>query len=321
MKAGVVGVGKLGAVVAYAIARLDHFDEIVLCDAVEGLAWAQAEDIRHGLDGKSKTVVRAGEIKDLAGLDVVVLSAGQGRKPGMTRLDLLHANTGLVTELGRELPRAAPNAALVVLTNPVDVMTTLAWQASGLPREKVLGSGALVDSMRLRAILADRLGMRPYDVDATVLGEHGDRAVPIFSRIQVHGKPLDLTTQEKREVQEQLRTIAARIIEVKGGTAFGPAGCTSTLVDAVVSQTPSVVPASVVLAGEYGLRDIAVGVPAVVGQGRVIRIEEWPLRSDEQSALQDAGQDLAKFVEDAAVVQGLAVRHTTLEKFAASSVR
>lgn len=205
-KAGIVSVGKLGGAVAFAIARLGHWDELVLCDAVEGLAWTQAEDVRHGLD-------------------------------------------------------------------------------------------------------------------ATALGEHGDRAVPVFSRAKVRAKPASFTPAEKQEILEQLRSVAARVIEVRGGTAFGPAGCAATLVHALVAHTPSLVPASVVLDGEYSLRDVAVGIPAVLGQGHMIRVEEWDLRSEEQSALQDAGHDLARFAEDAAIVQGLAVRHTSLERLAPPPAR
>ena len=317
MKAGVIGVGKLGGAVAFALAREIAWDELVLCDAVEGLAWAQAEDVRHGLRADSQTVVRAGEMEDLADADVVVVTAGQGRKPGMTRLDLLHANAGLVAFLTKSIASAAPHATIVMLTNPMDVMTTVAWEASSLPRERIVGSGTLVDSMRLKVLLADRFHANPSEVDAVVLGEHGDRTVPIYSRTRIRGTTVDLTPEEKRQLLEGLRTLSARVIEVKGGTAFGPAGCTTALVRALVSETPGVMPASVVLQGEYGLRDVAVGVPAVLGRGRVLRVEEWPLRSDEQAGLQEAGHDLARFAEDAAVVLGLAIRHTTLERFAA----
>ena len=321
MKAGIVGVGKLGGTIAFALAQETVLDELVLTDVVEDLAWAQAEDIRDGLHGKGAPVVRAGSMADFRDADVVVLAAGQGRKPGMTRLDLLHANAGLVADLSRQIAKAAPRATLVVLTNPVDVVTTVAWEASGLPRDRILGSGSVLDSMRLRCLLADRFGAKPADVEAVVLGEHGDRAVPVFSRITVHGKPIDLTPKEKDEIREALKAVSGKVIEVKGGTAFGPAGATAALMHALLSHTPSVAPASVVLAGEYGLRDIALGVPAVLGQGHVIKVEDWALRSDEQAALQDAGQDLAKYAEDAALLLGLAVRHTTLEKFTASSAR
>src|SRR3990170_645564 len=321
MRLGVVGVGKLGGAVAFALARETPFEDLVLVDAVEGLAWAQAEDIRHGLTGRAAGTVRAGTIEDLRGADVVVVTAGRGRRSGMTRLDLLHANAGLVSGLAKDVARVAPRAALVILTNPVDVMTTIAQEISGLPREQVVGSGALLDSFRLRALLAERLGARPSEIEAFVLGEHGDRAVPVFSRILVRGAPLTLSTEDRRGVTEDLRTLAARVIEVKQGTAFGPAGCTTALVQALAAHTPSVVPASVVLAGEYGLRDIAMGVPAVVGQGRVLRVEEWPLRSEEQAALQEAGHDLRRFVDDARVVLGFAVHHSDLPSFVAAGNR
>ncbi len=200
MKAGVIGVGKLGGTIAYALAREGPFDRIVLHDVVTDLAWAQAEDLRHGLCGR--VTVRAGTIADMTDADLVVACAGEGRRPGMSRLDLLRTNAPVVAGVAREIGRVAPEAALVVLTNPLDVMTALACRASGLPREKVLGSGALVDSVRLRALIADRLGVTPGDVDAVVLGEHGDRAVPVFSRVRVDGKPLRRDGAQEREVLE-----------------------------------------------------------------------------------------------------------------------
>src|SRR2546426_5369584 len=180
MKAGIVGVGKVGGAVAFALAREGPWDELVLVDAVPDLAWAQAEDIRHGLRVSTQPTIRVGNIEDLADCDVVVLSAGQGRKPEMTRLDLLHANAGLVAELSRDIARAARRASLVVLTNPMDVMTTVAWQATGWPRAPVLGSGTRLGSQRLRVILADRLNVPSVKISATVLGEPGEPGTPAF---------------------------------------------------------------------------------------------------------------------------------------------
>jgi len=321
MKVGVVGVGKLGGEIAFALARDGIWDELVLTDVVEDLAWAQAEDIRTGIAERSDTVVRSGTLEDLRDSNLVLLVAGQGRKPGMTRLDLLHANAPLVRDLSRQIVAAAPKATLVVLTNPVDVLTTIAWEASGLPRERVLGSGGLLDSVRFRCLLADRFGVRPSDVEAVVLGEHGERAVPLFSRVKVRGKPVSVGPEERTKILEELKGISSKVIAGKGGTAFGPAGATASLLHAVMSRTLSTVPASVVLQGEYGIRNIALSVPVVVSQGSVVRVEEWSLAPEEEAALQAAAHDLGEFAEDASVVLGLAVRHTTLDKVAASAAR
>ena len=315
LKVGVVGVGKLGGEIAFAVARDGTWDEIVLYDVVEGLAWAQAEDIRSGIAERSDTVVRAGSLEDLQDSNVVLVVAGQGRKPGMTRLDLLHANAPLVRDLSRQIVAVAPHATLVVLTNPVDVITTIAWEASGLARDRVLGSGALLDSVRLRCILADRFQVKPSEVEALVLGEHGERAVPLFSRVRIRGEAVSLTSEDKDSILDDLRGVSTKIIAGKGGTAYGPAGATASLLHALVSPTPSTAPASVVLHGEYGVRDIALGVPAVVGKGHLLRVEEWPLLPEEQKALDAAARNLGEFAQDASVLLGLAVRHTTLDKF------
>src|SRR3989442_4138008 len=182
MKAGIVGVGKVGGAIAFALAREGPWDELVLVDAVPDLAWAQAEDVRQRLRVSAQPAVRVGTIQALADCDVVVWAAGQGRKPEMTRLDLLHSNAGLVAGLSRNIARVATRASLVVLTNPMDVMTTIAWQSTGWPRTRVLGSGTLLDSQRFRVILADHLHVPSVNVSATVLGEHGQLVVPAFSR-------------------------------------------------------------------------------------------------------------------------------------------
>ncbi len=316
MKVGVVGVGKLGGEIAFALARDGTWDELVLYDVVEGLAWAQAEDIRSGIAERSDSIVRAGTLEDLKGSDVVLLVAGQGRKPGMTRLDLLHANAPLIRDLSRQVAAAAPYTTLIVLTNPVDVLTTIAWEASGLPRDHVLGSGALLDSVRLRCILADRFKVNPTRVEAVVLGEHGERAVPLWSRVKVRGHPVELSPEDKAAILDELREVSMKIISGKGGTAFGPAGATASFLHALVSPQPSPVPASVVFQGEYGIRDVAMGAPAVVGKGHLQRVEEWPLPPEELAALQAAAGDLAEHAQDANVLLGLAVHHTTLDKFA-----
>ncbi len=317
MKVGIVGVGKLGGEIAFAVARDGIWDEIVLCDVVPDLAWAQAEDIRTGIAERSDSIVRAGTMADLKGSHAVLLVAGRGRQPGMTRLDLLHANAPLVRDLSREIVRAAPQATLVVLTNPVDVVTTIAWQASGLPRERVIGSGGLLDSVRFRCLLADRFSVHPSEVEGIVLGEHGDRAVPLFSRVRVRGRPMILNDKEKAGITEELKGLSAKVIAGKGGTAFGPAGATASLLHALMARISATVPASVVLQGEYGIKDIAMSVPADVGQGRVLGIEEWSLTPEETTALQNAAHDLHAFAEDASVVLGLTVRHTSLDRFTA----
>jgi malate dehydrogenase len=306
MKLGVVGVGKVGGAIAFMLAREGDWDELVLVDEVKGLAMAQAEDIRHGVRLSTQPAVRAGSIDDLSEADVVVLCAGQGRKPGMTRLDLLNANAGLVAQLSREIAHAASTASLVVLTNPMDVMTTIAWRSTGWPRTRVLGSGTLLDSFRLRMILADRLKVPAVKVSATAIGEHGERIVPVFSRARVGGRRLTLSTQEKDEITQRLREVSGRILEAKGGTEFGPAGTTADLIAALVGPRPRVVPCSVVLEGEYGVRDVAIGVPAVLGTRRVLALEEWPLSDDEKAAFDEAALDLKAFAEDASVLLQLA---------------
>ena len=321
MKVGVVGVGKLGGEIAFAVARDGIADELVLTDVVEGLAWAQAADIRSGIAERSDSVVRAGRLEDLEGADVVLLVAGQGRKPGMTRLDLLHANAPLARDLGRRIVALAPHATLIVLTNPVDVLTTIVWEASGLPRDRVLGSGALLDSVRLRCLLADRFRVPPSQVDAVVLGEHGERTVPLFSRVKIGGHGVTLSADDKASLLDELRAVSMKIISGKGGTAYGPAGATASLLHALMSPQSSLVPASVVFQGEYGLRDIAMGAPARVSKGHLLRIEEWPLAPEERQGLQAAAHDLGEYAKDASVLLGLAVRHSTLEKFRGSSER
>src|SRR3989475_8967122 len=250
MKAGVVGVGRVGGAIAFALAGEGDWDELVLVDAAKALAGAKAEILRTGLRLSTHPVTRAGSLDDRSESEVVVLWGGQGRKPGMPRLDLLHANAGLVAELSREIAHAASNASLVVLTNPMDVMTTIAWRSTGWPRTRVLGSGTLLDSLRLRMILADRLKVPAVRVSATAIGEHGQRIVPVFSRARVEGRRLTLSPEAKEGITQRLREVSGRIVELKCGTAFGPARTTADLIAALVGPRPRAVPRARVLQGE-----------------------------------------------------------------------
>jgi len=151
-------------------------------------------------------------------------------------------------------------------------------------------------------ILADRLKVPAMRVSATAIGEHGQRIVPVFSRARVEGRRLTLSPQEKEEITQRLREVSSRIVELKGGTEFGPAGTTADLIAALVGPRPRVVPCSVVLQGEYGVQDVAIGVPAVVGTRRVLALDEWPLSNDERAAFDEATRDLKAFADDAAVL-------------------
>jgi len=166
----------------------------------------------------------------------------------------------------------------------------------------VLGSGTLLDSQRFRMILADHLNVPSVKVSATVLGEHGERVVPVFSRAKVGGRRPTVSAKDKEEITRRIRDVSTRIIAAKGGTAFGPAGATVELVHALIGSRPRVVPCSVVLEGEYGVHGVAIGVPAVLGTGRVLALEEWPLADDEQAAFEEAARDLKAFADDAEVL-------------------
>lgn len=279
MKVGIVGAGFVGATAGFAMVMGGAASELVLVDANAALADAQAADIAHAVPFTRAVAVRAGGYDALAGAGVVVLAAGVGQKPGETRLQLLERNAAVFADVIGKVLAVAPDTILLVATNPVDVMTQIATRLSGLPPERVIGSGTILDTARFRSLLADRLGVTPKSVHAHVVGEHGDSEVLLWSGAAAAGLPVDrfaeqtgrpLTAEDRAAIDAGVRRAAYRIIEGKGHTAFGIGGGLARLVGAIARDERAVLTCSMLTAEVAGVRAVALSLPRVIGAGGVL---------------------------------------------------
>jgi L-lactate dehydrogenase len=297
MKVGVVGSGLVGSTAAYALVMRGVGREIVLVDKNEVRAAAEADDIRHAVPFAHPLEVRAGSYSDLAGCKAVVLCAGVGQKPGETRLQLLRRNATVFREVVPAVLKRAPDAVIVVATNPVDVMTHLAARFAaelGAAAGRVFGSGTTLDTARFRSLLGTRCGVDPHHVHSYVIGEHGDSEVLTWSLVSVGGIPLeafarmrgvDLSAAVRKDIDEKVRRAAYTIIAGKGATYYGIGCALARILDAVLHDQRSILTVCAPTADVAGVKDVTVALPRLVGGAGVLETFPLPLSADEQTEL------------------------------------
>jgi len=297
MKVGVVGSGLVGSTAAYALVMRGVGREIVLVDKNEARAVAEADDIRHAVPFAHPLAVRAGGYPDLAGCRVVLLCAGVGQKPGETRLQLLRRNAAVFGEVVPAVLAHAPDAVLLVATNPVDVMTHLAVRFAarvGVPAGRVFGSGTTLDTARFRSLLGGHCAVDPHHVHGYVIGEHGDSEVLTWSLVTVGGIPLeafarmrgaDLSEAVRRDIDERVRRAAYTIINGKGATYYGIGSALARIVDVVLHDQRSILTVSAPTADVSGVADVTLALPRLVGGSGVIATFPLPLSETEQAQL------------------------------------
>lgn len=306
MKVGIVGSGFVGSTAAYAMVLQGAADQIVMLDANEGLARAQAEDILHATPFAAPNRVRAGKYEDLEGASVVVLACGVGQKPGEPRLQLLQRNLKVFEEVIPQVTRHAGGAVLLVASNPVDVITHVVSKLAGSPSGRVFGSGTILDTARFRALLGEHLAVAPQSVHAYVLGEHGDSEVLAWSSAQVGGVALEdfarqrndaVTPEVMARIDEGVRRAAYRIIEGKKATYFGIGAALSRLVQALRGDERAVFTVSASDSGLAQIGDATLSLPRVIGAGGVLATL-WPgLSQEESKALQHSAELLRATVQ------------------------
>jgi L-lactate dehydrogenase len=274
MKVGIVGAGMVGSAAGYALALRGTASRVVLVDMNSDLARAQAEDIAHAVPFASSTIVTSGDYDALAGAGVVILAAGVSQKPGETRLELLSRNAEVFRTVVANVLAAAPDAILLVATNPVDIMTDIATRLSGLDPARVIGSGTILDTARFRSLLGSHLGIAPQSVHAYVLGEHGDSEVLSWSAARAGSVPLrsfaaqvgaPLTDAVMAGIDDRVRNAAYTIIAGKGATWYGIGAGLARIVRAIRSDEQAVLSVSIMTGEVEGVRDVALSVPRVVG--------------------------------------------------------
>ncbi len=293
-KVTVVGAGKYGSTTAQRVAEADIVDEVVMTDIVEGLPQGLALDMNESrpiVRFRTK-VVGTNDYADTAGSDVVVITAGLPRKPGMSRMDLLEVNAKIVRDVTDKIVAHSPDAVIIVVTNPLDQMTTLAAEVSGFPRRRVMGQAGMLDSARMAHFIAEKTGADILSVRAITLGSHGPTMVPVPSLCSVDGKPLTevLSKEEIDEIVERTRKGGAEIVGLlKTGSAyFAPSAAAAAMVRAVVLDTKETMPVCAWVEGQYGVSDVYLGVPAKLGAAGVEEIVEFDLTDEEMAALREA---------------------------------
>ena len=309
-KVTVVGAGKYGSTTVQRLAAMDIADEVVMTDIVDGLPQGLALDMNQSrpVEEYSTRVVGTNDYVDTAGSDVAVITAGLPRKPGMTRMDLLAINAKIVKQVTEELLEHSPDVTIVVVTNPLDHMTQLAADVSGLPRSKVMGQAGILDTSRFVHFIAEKLGVGVGSVEALTLGSHGETMVPVPSQCFVDGTPMAelLSDEEIAELVERTRAGGAEIVGLlKTGSAYyAPSSAAASMVRSVLTDAHNVVPACVWLTGEYGVDGVYLGVPARLGAVGVEEVVELPLADDELAALRSAAETVRAKVDELAEVLG-----------------
>jgi len=296
-KVSVVGAaGTVGAATGYNLALRDVVDELVFVDipSKEDDTVGQAADANHGIAYDSNTVVRQGGYEDTAGSDVVVITAGIPRKPGQTRIDLAGDNAPIMEDIGSSLEEYSDDFVSITTSNPADLLNRHLYETSDRERTKVIGFGGRLDSARFRYVLSQRFDAPVKNVEATIMGEHGDAQVPVFSKVRVNGADPSFDDDEKSAILDELKTSAMNVIEKKGATEWGPATGVADMVEAILRDTGRVVPGSIPLDGEYGLNDVGLGVPVKLGANGVEEVVEWELNELERNQLGEAAEKLSE---------------------------
>ncbi|AEM58674.1 malate dehydrogenase [Haloarcula hispanica N601] len=295
-KVSVVGAaGTVGAAAGYNIALRDIADEVVFVDIPdkEDDTVGQAADTNHGIAYDSNTRVRQGGYEDTAGSDVVVITAGIPRQPGQTRIDLAGDNAPIMEDIQSSLDEHNDDYVSLTTSNPVDLLNRHLYEAGDRSREQVIGFGGRLDSARFRYVLSEEFDAPVQNVEGTILGEHGDAQVPVFSKVRVDGTDPEFSDDEKEQLLGDLQESAMDVIERKGATEWGPARGVAHMVEAILHDTGEVLPASVKLEGEFGHEDTAFGVPVRLGSNGVEEIVEWDLDDYEQDLMADAAEKLS----------------------------
>lgn len=304
-KVTIIGVGSVGATIAYTLVASSSVSQIVLIDVNSEKAESEAMDIKQATPFLSPANVYEGDYSDAAGSDIVIITSGVGRKPGQSRIDLAQINVNIITQIAPEIVKYAPDAIYLMVANPVDVLTYVFEKVSGLPKGQVIGSGTILDTIRLRTRLSELYSINQKQVHAYVLGEHGDSSFVAWSTANIAGIPLKeysdamvdtkvlpITPYSREEVEEYVRKSGGKIIAGKGATFYGIAASVANIVNSLYSGVDSVLALSSMLQGEYGISDVCLSIPCVLGRKGIITTLTPTLSPEELSKLQSSAEML-----------------------------
>lgn len=298
-KVAVVGCGFVGAATAFALMQSGLFSEMVLIDVDHAKAQGEALDISHGVPVASPMQIYAGDYEDVKDAAIIIVTAGMNQKPGETRLDLVHNNIAIMKQVIPSITKYNSNGILLIVSNPVDILTYAALKISGLPDNQVIGSGTVLDTSRIKIELGEELGVDSRSVHAFILGEHGDSEFAAFSSAMVAGIPLkEFCKMRGKEhldllqISERVKHIAYDIIEKKKATYYGIAMSVKRICESIVRDEKSILPISAMMHGEYGLSDVVLSMPAIVGEHGVEQVLPVSLNQEELVKLQETANIL-----------------------------
>lgn len=279
----VVGAGMVGSTTAFTLLLRGRATEIVLIDYNKEKAYGDALDMNHAMPFIGKTTVRAGDYEDCAGADIIIIAAGAAQKPGETRLDLLKKNIGIFEGIVDNIVKYTTDAILLVATNPVDIMAYYTWKRSGYPMKRVVGSGTLLDTARLRYLISEKEGLDPRSVHAHIVGEHGDSELALWSLTNVAGMHLEFTEEEQHEFHQETRNAAYEIIKAKGSTYYAIALALDRICTAILRNEGAILNVSTLLENYHGNNDVYLGVPCIVDRSGVREVIEVPMSPVEET--------------------------------------
>jgi L-lactate dehydrogenase len=300
-KISIIGAGFVGSTTAFALMTSGLASEIVIVDINKDKAQGEAMDLSHGVSFVNAVEVKSGDYANTKDSDIVIITAGAGQKPGETRLDLISKNYKIFQSIIPEIVKYNPSAILLVVSNPVDVLTYITYKLSGFPAERVIGSGTVLDTSRLRYMLSQDFNVDARNIHTYIIGEHGDSEIATWSSTSVAGMQLNeycnvvsktCNTSYKQDTVNEVRNAAYEIIKKKGSTYYAVALAVKRIVEAILRDENSILTVSTLLKGEYGIEDIYIGVPSVVGSSGVKKVLEIPLNVKESSALKTSADTL-----------------------------
>lgn len=308
-KITVLGTGSVGATIAYTLALEGLCSEILLVDIDEKKAEGEAMDIRQGKAFCPETDIRSGKAEDAEGSDIVIVTVGIARKPGQTRIDLAKTNVGIINSVMPDLAKAAPDAVYIIVSNPVDILTYAAVKASGIDPHRIIGSGTMLDSSRLRTCLASYINVSAQNVHGYVLGEHGDTAVIPWSLISIAGMPIDdfcrVSEQgveiKREEIEDEVRTAGAKVISMKGATYYAIAMSVKQLCEGIIRDSGAIATVSCLTEGRYGTKDVCLSLPYVIGAGGIKRAFCPVLLLEEQEKLVKSSEALRSVIDQLSI--------------------
>lgn len=303
-KCAIIGCGFVGATTAFTLIEHGVFSELVLIDANNKKAEGEAMDLNHGIPFAKPVKVYAGNYDDLSDCSLIIISAGANQKPGETRIDLVKKNTAILKSIIPEIIRRNKECILLILSNPVDILTYITLKISGFPKNRVIGSGTVLDTARLKYLLAEHLSVDSRNVHAFIIGEHGDSELAVWSSANISGIDLKdfcglcgkCTSMENiYNLYNNVRESAYKIIDSKGATYYAIAMATLRIVECIVRDEKSVIPVSTLVEGEYGINDVCMGLPSIVGKNGVERILEIPLNKNEAENLLNSAREINEY--------------------------